>query len=247
MVNADPAIQMRLLDLQAIDTAVAQLAHRRRSLPEIAVIAEIDVRLAALHEDAVGLETQLSDIATQQRRLENDIDVVRSREDRDQQRLLSGGLPAKDLEGLQHELQSLARRQATLEDAALEVMEQRESLETRLKQVDGERGGATDERTAAEQARDSAWADIDSQVAEKTAQRRIVAGEIAPELLSLYDQVRESQGGVGAAALRQRRCEGCRLELAGSELSAVRQADPDQVVRCDNCRRILVRTPESGL
>jgi hypothetical protein len=47
--------------------------------------------------------------------------------------------------------------------------------------------------------------------------------------------------------LRQRRCEGCHIELSGSELAAVRAAAPDEVVRCDNCRRILVRTEDSGL
>jgi predicted nucleic acid-binding Zn-ribbon protein len=247
VVTADPAIQIRLLDLQAIDTVVAQLAHRRRALPELGTIADSTARLTELHNEAVGFETQLSDIASEQRRLENDIDVVRSREERDQKRLASGGIPAKELEGLQHELQSLARRQSTLEDAALEVMEKREELESQLAEVQSTQAEVTAARSAAEQTRDAAWADIDAQVAEKIVQRRTVEAEMPEELLSLYDKVREAQGGVGAAALRHRRCEGCRLELAGSELSAVRSAAPDEVVRCENCRRILVRTPESGL
>ena len=247
MVTADPAMQIRLLDLQAIDTVLNQLAHRRRALPEITVIDSADARLKVLHSEQVGLETQLSDIASEQRRLENDIDVVRAREERDQQRLAGGGLPGKELEGLQHELQSLARRQATLEDSALEVMEQREGFEEKLKAVDAEQQEVTAARAEAGRTRDVSWADIDAQIADKQGQRRSVAGEIDEELLGLYDKVRVAQGGVGAAALRMRRCEGCRLELAGSELSHVRTADPDEVVRCENCRRILVRTPESGL
>ncbi len=247
MVTADPAAQRRLLDLQAVDTALAQLSHRRRTLPELATIATAQATLAGLRDDAVSLETEISDIAGEQRRLENDIDVVRQREQRDQQRLLGGGIPAKELEGLQHELGTLARRQGALEDSALEVMEQREALESSLAEVNAQRDTFTRELAAAEHARDAAFAEIDAAIAARQTERASSATGIPEDLIALYDRVRETSGGVGAAALRQRRCEGCRLELAGSELSAVRQAAPDEVVRCENCRRILVRTPESGL
>ena len=64
--------------------------------------------------------------------------------------------------------------------------------------------------------------------------------------MQLYEKVRETTG-MGAAMLRAGRCEGCRLELSGSERARVRGADPDEVVQCEECRRILVRTNESGL
>jgi len=236
VVNADPAVQLRLLDLQAADAKMAQLGHRRRTLPELAQIADASSRAAALHSDAVGLRTEISDIATEQRRMENDIEVVRSRETRDQARLDSGGVPAKELEGLQHELASLQRRQGTLEDAALDVMERREELDSALADVMSRAEKVADEQSAAEAARDGQFTEIDA-----------AAGEIPGDLLALYDKVRAAQGGVGAAAIRARRCEGCRLELAGSELTAARHAAPDEVLRCENCRRILVRTAESGL
>jgi predicted nucleic acid-binding Zn-ribbon protein len=66
-------------------------------------------------------------------------------------------------------------------------------------------------------------------------------------LLALYERIRTQTGGTGAAMLQARQCQGCRLELYGNELSAVRNADPHEVVRCENCGRILVRTAESGL
>lgn len=246
-MNADPAVQLRLLELQAADTALAQLAHRRRTLPELAALAEQDKQAEALHHEAVEAETQLADVAAEQQRLEREVDTVRARETRDEQRLQAGGLPSKELESLQHELTSLKRRQGTLEDEVLEVMEQREEAETalaglrqRIAAVDAERGEL---RTR----RDAALADIDTAHAHRTAERDMVAGEIPADLLALYEKAREHGGGVGAAMLRQRRCEGCHIELSGSELTAVRNAAPDAVVRCDNCRRILVRTAESGL
>ena len=247
MVTADPSIQRRLLDVQALDAAIAQLTHKRASLPELATIAKGTERAAVLHGQAVDLETRIGDIAVEQRRMENDIDVVRAREERNQKRLAGGGLPAKELEGLQHELVSLARRQASLEDSALEIMEQREDLETRQRAVQVQRDQLGAEQAIATAARDTVCNEIDASVGAKRAERAQVAGEVTPDLLALYDKVRLAQGGVGAAALRQRRCEGCRLDLAGSELIAARQAAPDDVLRCENCRRILVRTPESGL
>ena len=103
------------------------------------------------------------------------------------------------------------------------------------------------ERDAAVTARDKAYAEIDASAAEDVAARASVVGELPGDLLALYERVRAASGGVGAAELRHRRCEGCRLELAGSELRAARAAPPDEVLRCENCRRILVRTPDSGL
>ena len=247
MVTADPAVQQRLLDVQVVDTVLAQLAHRRRSLPELAELAECAKLAASLHNEAVDQETQLSDIAGDQRRLENDIDMVRARETRNQHRLDVGGVPAKELEGLQHELQSLGRRQSTLEDETLEVMERREVIETALAGIHGRQHAVAERKTAAQASKDAATAEIDAAIALRTGERAAIVAGMPRDLMDLYDKVRQAQGGVGAAALRHRRCEGCRLELAGSELSAVRRAAPDEVLRCENCRRILVRTPESGV
>jgi uncharacterized protein len=246
-VNADHTAQLRLLDLQAADTALAQLAHRRLTLPELAALAEREQRGADLHNEAIDSETRLADIAEDQRRLENEVDVVRTRETRDEQRLLGGGLPAKELEGLQHELTSLKRRQSTLEDELLEIMEQGEEAEKSLAEITAQRAALDHERADLIAARDVAYGEIDAAAGERKAERTAIAGELPEDLLALYEKAREQGGGVGAAMLRQRRCEGCHIELPGSELHSVRAAEPDAVVRCDNCRRILVRTAESGL
>lgn len=246
-MNADHAVQLRLLDLQAADTALAQLAHRRANLPELAAIAERDTRDVELHNDAIDAETRLADVAEDQRRLENEVDTVRSRQARDEQRLQAGGLPAKELEGLQHELTSLKRRQATLEDELLEIMEQREEADKSVAEFGAQRAALAAERAELEAARDAAFGEIDAAAASRRTERDSIAAEIPADLLALYERAREHGGGVGAAMLRQRRCEGCHIELSGSELNAVRAAAPDAVVRCEECRRILVRTAESGL
>lgn len=173
---------------------------------------------------------------------------MRQRAARDQQRLDSGAVTSpKDLENLQREIASLAKRQGDLEDVVLEVMERRESAQERVSEL-GERVASVqakiDDATAR---RDAAFEEIDGEDATVTKEREVVAGSVPADLLKLYDKLRVQQGGVGAAKLYQRRCEGCRLELNITEVNEVKAASPDTVLRCENCRRILVRTSESGL
>lgn len=246
-MNADHAAQLRLLDLQAADTALAQLAHRRATLPEAVALAERAERRGALHNDVVDAEVEVADIADEQRKLENEVDAVRQRAARDQQRLQAGGLPAKELEGLQHEVASLARRQSALEDDLLEVMERHEQADTRLVELNSSRTAVDAEIEQLEAARDSAFGEIDAAASVRGGERAAIAAELPSDLLALYERAREHGGGIGAAMLRQRRCEGCHIELSGAELTTVRAAEPDAVVRCEECRRILVRTAESGL
>lgn len=246
-MNADHAAQLRLLDLQDADTVLGQLAHRRSTLPELAALADRNERGAALSNDIIDAETQAADVADAQRRLENEVDAVRTRTKRDEQRMQAGGLPSKELEQLQHEVTTLARRQSSLEDDLLDVMEQHEAADASLAELTVQRVALDGERAELETARGAAFAEIDAAAATRATERAAIAAELPADLLTLYERAREHGGGVGAAILRQRRCEGCRIELSGSELSSVRTAAPDEVVRCDNCRRILVRTDESGL
>lgn len=246
-MKADPQAQRRLLDLQAVDTTLAQLAHRRDHLPELGELAQADERISTLRDDVVRAETEVSDLDREQQRVDRDVEQVRARSEKDQARLDSGSAGAKELENLQHEVESLARRQRTLEDQELEVMERREEADGRLTQARTAFETSSAERGEIEARRNAAFEEIDSSRQQREDERKTIASDIPTDLLALYEKVRGQSGGVGAAVLRQRRCEGCRIELAGSELSAVRQAAADDVVRCENCRRILVRTPESGL
>jgi predicted nucleic acid-binding Zn-ribbon protein len=246
-VKADPEAQRRLLDLQAIDTALAQLAHRRRTLPEHAELDRLTRELSALEDERVRAQVGVDDLDRDIARLEKDIDQVRARKDKDQARLDAGSGPPRELEALQHELGSLNRRQSELEDAELELLEQRERAQGVLDELEQRLATARERRTAAEARRDQALADLAKDEEFKRASREPLAADLPADLIALYNRIREASGGVGAALLRGGRCEGCRLELAGSERARVKAAAPDEVVRCEECRRILVRTAESGL
>lgn len=247
-MKAAQEVQQQLLDLQAVDTVVAQRAHRRRTLPELAVIAETSRQLARLSDDAVRAQTEVGDLDREQKRLEMDVDQVRARSERDEQRLASGAVGSpKELERLQHEVQSLARRQGDLEEQVLGLMEQREAADAVLAEVGRATERVTAEHAEATSRRDAAFAEIDAELSDREADRATLTAVLPADLLALYERIRASSGGTGAAPLRQRRCEGCRMELASSELNRAREAPDDEVLRCDECGRILVRTPDSGL
>ncbi|MFN8169667.1 MAG: C4-type zinc ribbon domain-containing protein [Candidatus Nanopelagicales bacterium] len=245
---AEPAAQLRLLDLQALDSRLDQIAHKRRTLPQLATITELEGRLAALRDRIVASETEVDDLERALAKAEADVEQVRVRAARDQELLASGRVgSAKDLENLQHEVASLARRQGDLEDAELEVMEKLEDARSALDVLTAERDGLRAQLETAESERDAAWADADRDAEWVGGERGKVSPEIPGDLLALYEKLRADHSGVGAAALHQRRCEGCRMELTPTDLGRIREAAPDAVLRCEECRRILVRTPESGL
>ena len=192
--------------------------------------------------------TAVSDLTADVAKAERDVAQVRNRQVRDQERLDAGAVGSpKELERLQHEIQSLARRIGTLEDAELEVMEQLEQAQAGLRQSDADLARLDEELASDTAARDTALADLERQAADATSERDRAAAGVPEELLELYEKVRARLGGVGAAALVQRRCEGCRLEINAADLRELTAEPPDAVLRCPECQRLLVRTAESSL
>jgi uncharacterized protein len=247
-VKADPFVQLRLLDLQALDSGLDRLAHRRRTLPELAEISRLDALVDGLRDGVVRLETELSDLKREQDRFEREIDQVRVRKARDEQRMASGAIThPKQLQDMQHEVATLSRRQSDLEDGELEVMEKAETLQAQLDELTTRRDTHLADRATAEQRRDDAFADIDDEIARSTAERADLATTFPPDLLALYEKIRAAEGGVGAGAIERGRCGGCRLDLMNNEKADIRAAGVDDVLRHDECGRIMVRTAESGL
>ena len=247
-MKADPFVQLRLLELQALDSGLDRLAHRRRTLPELAALERLDRQLDALRDGVVGAETEVSDLGREAAKFEREIEQVRARRERDEGRLASGAITvAKQLQDLEHEVATLRRRQSELEDSELEVLERAETAQAGLDRLLSQRSGHAEERTAAEQRRDAALAEIDAELQRTTTERAEGAGSLPEELLALYTRIRDAEGGVGAGEISRGRCGGCRLDLMNNEKSEIRAAAPDEVLLHEECGRIMVRTAESGL
>ncbi len=244
-LTASPADQRLLLEVQAHDTALQQLAHRERSLPERAQVEALKAEADVMREFAVQRRGALEDARLELQRVESDVQLVEARIARDGERLQSSS-SVKDIAGLEHEVTSLKARLADLEEIELTVMETVETLEGELESAQAALDAHLAQLAAAEAARDAALAALAEEAATARAARAEVAGRVPAELLALYEKQRERYG-VGASHLRARISSASGVELTGSDLAAVRAAAPDAVILCPDSSAILVRTDESGL
>jgi predicted nucleic acid-binding Zn-ribbon protein len=240
-VKASPQAQLKLLEIAGLDTELGRLDHHRRTLPENAEYEAAQRRDTELRDELAALEATGSDLARDQAKAERDVDQVRTRIERDRARLDAGQVSSpKELENLQSEIVSLERRQGDLEEVVLEVMERLEDVTRRRDELGAEQTVLTGQLTEIAARRDAAFAEIDEQARKARDRRAGIATDLPDDLLGLYDRLR-AQHGVGAAALRNGRCEGCHLSLNTVDLGRIRAAPPDEVLRCEECRRILVR------
>ena len=232
--------QRSLAEVVEIDAELSRMAHRRAHLPEFQRYDEVQAEHRTANDRVAALQLALEDLQAQVTRFESEIDAVRQREDRDRSLLQSGTPDAKQLSDLQHELGTLQRRQSSLEDSLLEVMEQREELQinqTReLTTIDNLRA----ELASVQQARDEALAEIDTASEDRVERRTQLMAGLDSELAELYERQRSS-AGVGAGLLQGKRCGACRIELDRGELARISAAADDDVLRCPECRAILLR------
>jgi predicted nucleic acid-binding Zn-ribbon protein len=229
-----------LLDVAAIDQAAGAAEHRRVTLPEHAAIAQLQARAAELDTKLVVARTEGSDLDRDARKLDDEIEQVRGRAARDVARMTAGAGPAKELESLEHEIASLARRQAILEDRALELMEQREAADTVEAAVGAELAQVTAAAEVAKSGRDAAVGDLDDELKRLAAQRASLVDGLPADLMALYERIR-STGRVAAGELRAETCSACRMHIDRVALGEVRSAAADAVQRCPECGAILIR------
>lgn len=240
-MKAELAQQRSLLDLSELDAELTRLAHRATHLPEQQRYQELETRQRAVADRLAVLGIGLEDLDAQIAKLESEVDAVRKREDRDRGLLTSGAISdSKQLGELQHELDTLERRQASLEDTLLEVMERREQLAAEQAGEQQTLGSVDTDLAAARQARDAALAEVEQARTDAAARRTAVAAGLDAQLLALYERQRAASG-IGAGRLLGGRCGACRIELDRGELARISAAAEDEVLRCDECGAILLR------
>jgi len=247
-LNIDPHMQGKLLDLQGKDTEIAQLEYKRSSLPAIETKSELEVSFARARDQHIAAEVILSDLEREALKSEGDVDVVRQRVAKDQEMLDSGAVnDPKQLLNLQHELESLARRQSDLEDLELEAMERVEGAQAAVQVLAGQKAEFAIQLKDITATLNSELANLAVDLAETQSEREALASGLPSDLIALYEKIRRSHQGVGAAKLHRGQCGGCRLALPPQELNVIKAASPDAVIQCEECRSILIRTAESGI
>jgi predicted nucleic acid-binding Zn-ribbon protein len=229
-----------LLELAELDAGLSRIDHRAKNLPAQKQLEEAQSTHGEANDRLAAVQIALEDLDGQVAKFESEIDAVRQREDRDRSLLAAGTVDAKQLTELQHELETLERRQSSLEDSLLEVMERREELQSQqageLAEIDELQSRLTDAQRACDEARTK----IDQLRHQSVSRRDELVAELDADLVALYERQRV-RGGAGAGLLQGRRCGACRIEIDKGELARISAAAEDEVLRCPECGAILLR------
>ena len=237
---ADPSLEA-LLEVQARDLAIDQLRYRREALPERQALGDVTAALAGVERSTSSAAARIHQLEREQRRLEDDIDLIEAKAQDSESRLYGGQVHApKELQALATEVKSLRSRKSLREDELLEVMESTEPLQAEIDRLHVEAKALTleGERLAGVLAEEETA--IERQQAGEMAARTDVAAKVPEGLLATYEKLRHRLNGVGIARVDGGRCTGCHLSLSAVELDSLRRAAEGQVVRHEECGRILV-------
>jgi len=239
-MKAEVVQQRSLLELAGLDAERGRIEHRAGNLAESQRLEEVQATHREANDRLAALQIALEDLDVQVSKFESEIDSVRQREDRDRGLLAAGTTDARQLTELQHELETLERRQSSLEDSLLEVMEHREDVQrdqvVALAKIDE----LQNDLAAAQEACDVARAELDQLRHQSLSRRDELISELDADLVALYERQR-ARGGPGAGLLQGRRCGACQIEIDRGELARISAAAEDEVLRCPECGAILLR------
>jgi predicted nucleic acid-binding Zn-ribbon protein len=240
-VKASASDQRSILDIQKIDLQSATLRNKAANLPEIAEISSITIKQNNARDLRIAAETELSDVKRELARAEGDVEQIVTRIQRDEKRLASGTGTPKELEQTQHELVTLGTRRAELEEVELEIMMRVDGLKERIAELTGQESQLAAEIADLNIRKENALAAINAELEGIDSDRKAIAQSVAADFIALYEKIREANNGIGAAALAGNQCKGCNLTLNTIEVQRIGGLSEDEVVRCEECRCILVR------
>ena len=240
-MQASPEQQSSILELQLIDNEIMQAKTKLKSLPEIEQLLHIDKRITSANDELATVKAEFDQITLELRRGEVDVETVTDRIKKDEARLASGNATPKELEQLQHEVATLRKRQEALEEIELEIMVRSEAITERTKILTTDLASLETLKAEINQRLTAASSEINTLIGGKKSDREVVAVKIEKPLLDLYEKIRASSGGVASSALVGNKCNGCNLAINAVEMERIKSLAKDELLRCEECRRILVR------
>jgi predicted nucleic acid-binding Zn-ribbon protein len=240
-MKASPSDQQAILEIQQLDNQLASLAQREASLPEISALSSIVIKSNNTRDLRIAAETELTDIKRELARAEGDVEQIVTRINRDEARLSSGTGTPKELEQTQHELVTLGARRAELEEVELGIMVEVEALNNRIAELGSAEAQYAVEIADLEIKKENALTIIFNERSDVNQKRASIEAPIAAELKALYLKVSSDNNGNGAALLVGNECKGCHLTINTTEVGRIASLPADEVVRCEQCRCILVR------
>ncbi|MEY3999899.1 MAG: hypothetical protein RLZZ626_254 [Actinomycetota bacterium] len=237
-MKASHDAQLKLLELLALD----QLSAReRREVAEIrsgAAFTQLADAQRAASARVLELNNALDEVNLELKRAETDLELVEQRIARDEHHLKAAAT-AKDAQGISSELDSLAKRKSSLEDAELELLEQRDNVKAELKSAEYDR-----EVIEAELAKLNAEAvarlgKLESGLALRQSSRAAVAAQVPADLLALFEK--KATRGVPVGRLLGSECGACHISITAAPFAELSAIPSDELATCPECQAILVR------
>lgn len=240
-MKASPSDQRQIVDIARFDQVTTALNHKVATLPEHALLANVTTKSNNARDLRIGAQTELSDVKRELLRAEADVEQIVLRITRDEARLNGGSASPKELEQLQHEVGTLGARRAELEEVELEIMMRIDDINSRITELSLEEATYAAEIADLEIRKENALATLNNELESIAKERSETLASIAPDFVALYEKIRASNNGTGAAALIAGSCNGCHLSINAVELKRITDLSDDEVIRCEECRCILVR------
>lgn len=240
-MKSSPEEQERVMTLQTLDTSLTQFVHKEKTLSVIQALEILTISHNSTRDLIIAAETEKADIKHELSKSEIDVEQVVARIEKDEKRMASGTASPKELEQMQHELASLNKRRSELEEIELEVMVRVDGIDDRIKSLSVERDQFKLKMAELDAQKTKELADIAEAVSSANSQRADISAKISAEVVELYEKIRKTGDGIGAARLIEGKCDGCHLSINAVELSKIKETAADEIVRCEECRRILVR------
>ncbi len=240
-MKASPSDQRQIIDVAAFDQKTTALNHTAATLPEIAELVAVTTKSHNARDLRIAAQTEHNDVKRELLRAEGDVEQIVTRITRDEARLSGGSASPKELEQLQHEVGTLNARRAELEEVELEIMMRMDEINARISDLQTQEAELTAQINDLEIRKENALARINGEVEAIAKERTETLASVSPEFTALYEKIRASNNGTGAAALVAGACTGCHLSINTVELKRIAELPDDEVVRCEECRCILVR------
>jgi uncharacterized protein len=232
--------QRLLLDLNSIDQSISKLDYQKKNHPQLMKITELTARVPSIEASIVENDSLITETKKEVSKAEIDVENISKRVQKDKERLSSSDTSAKDLTQLQHEIGTLESKQKELEEVQIEFLEKVEDLEHKKRGLQDILAQLKYEISSLNTLIKNDFSKANNEITVFATKRNQVISKIDKPLAELYEKIR-LEHGIGAGLFIHGSCSTCQLQISSAEIDKINALDSEEVIRCENCRGILVR------
>ena len=228
-----------LVKLQEVEIETASVQARLAGFPRL--LTDLDARLKA-SESAVTLEAgRLSEIQQAYRVQEADAKEIQTRILKSEEKLRSVKTN-KEYQSSLKEIDDLKRSLSAVEDRMIAHLDEMDQVQASVATKENEVKLLSREIEAEkEKIRQSAFS-TQEQLDRLNAERAKIIAVIDPDLLKIYETVKQNSGGVAIAVVKNAVCLGCHVNLPPQMFHDLLHFD--KLLVCPHCERLIYPATE---